>query len=234
LATPTDNVVMATLTLAAPAKREDGQVGRLPVVELGAILSGAPSISLHRLRCVDGNVSLYEQMCIAALAADKQPQCAVEIGTFNGNTTMQIAANVPENAVVFTLDLPVDQTIGPESLDNEDEKYVASGQRKNRVYARMPLRSRIRELFGDSVTFDFDAALEGRKIDFVFIDASHSYENVKRDTENILPRLADSAIVLWHDYQPFWHGVCRYLNELSRTLPIKQIGGTLLGYYRKP
>lgn len=52
---------------------------------------------------------------------------------------------------------------------------------------------------------------EGRKFDMVFIDAGHSYEEVKRDIE--LWRPLTKTLLSGHDYENTWEGVVRAVNE---------------------
>jgi predicted O-methyltransferase YrrM len=212
----------------APQARNSGQNGRLPIIPLAGLLANCPDVTLRAIRFMDGNVSPLELLTISSLVADQRPRCILEIGTFNGNTTLQIAANAPQDATVYTLDLPIEQSEAPKAVDGEDTKYVASSQRAARRFKGSPEEAKIRELFGDSATFDFDSALDGRRIDLAFIDGSHSYAYVKSDTEKVMARLAPQSVVLWHDYQPFWPGVCDYLNELSQSKTLHQIEGTTL------
>ena len=51
-------------------------------------------------------------------------------------------------------------------------------------------------------------------IDFVFIDASHEYEDVKRDLELWLPKVKQGGALGGHDYDPIWSGVVRAVNEM--------------------
>jgi hypothetical protein len=48
----------------------------------------------------------------------------------------------------------------------------------------------------------WDAAnkFEDNSIDFLFIDASHLYENVKRDIENWYPKMKKNSTIAGHDY----------------------------------
>jgi len=59
--------------------------------------------------------------------------------------------------------------------------------------------SQIKQLYGDSRTFDY-AGLD-KKFDVVFIDGDHHYEFVKGDTAKVFNNLRhDNTIVIWHDY----------------------------------
>ena len=48
----------------------------------------------------------------------------------------------------------------------------------------------------------WDAAVNfaDESIDFVFIDADHSYESVKKDIEAWLPKIRKNGIISGHDY----------------------------------
>ena len=64
------------------------------------------------------------------------------------------------------------------------------------------------------MSFDFSPYYG--KIDFVFIDANHSYAYVRSDTENALRTLSPEGVILWHDYDFIHPGVFRLINELAR------------------
>ncbi len=57
--------------------------------------------------------------------------------------------------------------------------------------------SHVTQLFGDAMTFDY-SPWHG-KVGLCFVNAAHSYEYVKSDTENTFRMLADDGIILWHD-----------------------------------
>ncbi len=50
-------------------------------------------------------------------------------------------------------------------------------------------------------------------IDFIYIDASHEYEDVKRDLELWMPLLSDIGIISGHDYDDGHQGVVRAVDE---------------------
>jgi hypothetical protein len=51
-------------------------------------------------------------------------------------------------------------------------------------------------------------------LDAVFIDADHSYEAVKMDIENWMPKVRKGGILAGHDYNSAWPGVIRAVNEI--------------------
>jgi len=83
---------------------------------------------------------------------------------------------------------------------------------------------KIIELFGNSMTFDF-SQYHG-KMDFIFIDANHSYAYVKSDTENALKMLSEHGVILWHDYDFIHPGVFKLINEVARDRKIYYIERT--------
>jgi hypothetical protein len=64
------------------------------------------------------------------------------------------------------------------------------------------------------------------------MDAGHSYECVRNDSEKALTILDRGSIIVWQDYGATWEGVFRYLVELSRKLSLVHIAGTSLVVYR--
>lgn len=53
-----------------------------------------------------------------------------------------------------------------------------------------------------------------KSLSFVFIDANHSYQNVKNDILAWMPKLKDSGIIAGHDYAPDCQGVVKAVDEL--------------------
>ena len=78
----------------------------VPKKTIENILKDAPPISLRATEVVNGNVSLMELILINSLIAKRNPANAFEVGTFDGRTTLNLAINTRENAVIYTLDLP--------------------------------------------------------------------------------------------------------------------------------
>jgi hypothetical protein len=156
------------------------------------------------------------------------PRGIFEFGTFNGNTTLQLALNAPADCVLFTLNLPPDhgETQLPSSAQDKrvHSKLVGSGQ----AFRDEPERARIEELFGDSAIFDF-SPYHGR-CNFVLIDAGHEYDYVKSDTKNALTLLPpEGGVIVWHDF-PNAPGVCSWLEECSTRFRIYHMVNTRLAF----
>ncbi len=174
---------------------------------------------LLEMESADGNVSVLELAILAQLVRKFRPSVCFEIGTFDGRTALNFAANAPNDGVVYTLDLPRAAVSATElPLARGDAKYVdkeTSGIR----FVGTPYEKSIVQLYGDSATFDYAPYLGA--VDLVFVDGAHSYEYVLRDTETALKLLREGrGLIVWHDYgSPFWKGVTAALNELRQKNP---------------
>lgn len=86
---------------------------------------------------------------------------------------------------------------------------------------------RFRLAIGDTVAEFMRSAYQP---DFVFIDADHSYEGVKRDSTAIWESTS-IALIAWHDYSKAWPGVMKCLDELAaKGAPIVHVLGTSIAF----
>lgn len=175
-------------------------------------------------------MSPYELQVISLVIANTLPRILVEIGTFDGTTTLQMALNSPEASVVHTLDLPPGEakTILP-SLSH-DLSYILDTEKEHKKFEEASVQHKIVQHFGDSASYDFQTFSSNHGVDFCFIDGGHSYGIVKNDTEKILPLMNEGGIVCWHDFEH--KSVCAYLGELGGELPLTLINGTQLVVHR--
>lgn len=188
---------------------------RLPILTLTSVLDSNIDLTLLEPMAAGGNVSTLELLVIASLSRRAKPPTAFEIGTFDGRTTLNIAANLGPNGRVYTLDLP--------QLELRDTKFeLAPGEgafvdkkESGTKFLGTTHATKITQLYGDSAKFDF-SPYEAR-IGIVFVDGSHAYDYVRQDTVSALRLASENAIILWHDYQQDWPGVIRALNEFQQT-----------------
>jgi hypothetical protein len=200
--------------------------GRIHQKDFTEIVDPKLEIRLINYLSRDGNVSSFELVVLCHLIAMFQPKAILELGTFDGNTTLQMALNSPENTVIHTLDLPHTTTTAPVEIG--DLSYIEDKKKLKRKFLGTSLEKKIRQHLGDSNRIDFQ---EFGNPDFVFIDASHSYECVKNDSEKTMRVLSPGGVIIWHDFTPNWPGVWLYLSELSKDIPLVQIKNTTLVYY---
>ena len=200
---------------------------KLEKKELYSLVDPKCAVTLSNYASRDGNVSEFELLAIAHFVASFQPRILLELGTFDGNTTLQMALNSPLDARIHTLDLP--ESCTEAYLDPFELKYVQDKKKKERKFLETHVSKKICQHLGDSTSYDFK--LFGNP-DLIFIDASHSYVCVKSDTENALKILNKGGIILWHDFTPQWMGVWRYLQELAHVLPLIHIKNSSLVFYK--
>lgn len=184
----------------------------VPLVALDELTDETVPIDVRALDSVDGNVSDRELIAICRLVRQSHPSAVFEFGTFDGRTTLNLAANSPANATVYTLDLPAsesDRSAVP--LHAHELRYAAKSESGSR-FKGTEMDSKIAQLYGDSGKFDFSPHEGG--IDFVFVDGSHVYEYVINDSLQALRMLREGhGTIVWHDYSR-WDGVTLALNNL--------------------
>ena len=205
-------------------------VTRLPAVHWSALLPANP-IYLVEARKELGNVTEGE-LALLATAATLVPsgRDVVEIGTFDGRTTLNLAINSAPDVTFNTLDLPPDMAT-QHALHPSERRFVekpAPGARfRNAAPPWTACTARIRQHLGDSATYDF-SSLHGRA-GLVFVDGSHAYEYAMADSDTAFRLVAPNGVVIWHDYG-VWEGVTRALEEIEthRKLGLRHISGTSL------
>jgi predicted O-methyltransferase YrrM len=215
-------------------RHESREPAELPIIPLSDLIPANSLIDVRAIEAVDGNVTERELVTICRLVRSLQPNKLFEFGTFDGRTTLNMAVNAAPDATAYTLDLPqsaVAHSVG--RIHRHEARYAekaASGGR----FRGSDAESRIVQLFGDSGAFDF-TPYHG-VIDFVFIDASHTFDYVVNDSLQALSMLRSSGgTIVWHDYGR-WDGVTAALNELRKKheafAPLARLEGTTLALLR--
>lgn len=174
------------------------------------------TINFKCLKYVSGNISMTELFYIVMAVALFKPKMIMEFGTYNGRTTLNMAINISDSHII-TVDLPrhkKNRTKFPlEDKGNlrglDETGYVGN---KHKLWnGQDPLTiNKITQIWEDTARLKFEKYKN--KIDFLFIDASHSYENCKNDSYNAHKMIKKHGIIFWHDYAG-WPGVTEALNE---------------------
>jgi hypothetical protein len=181
-----------------------------------------------------GGTSDLETWILSVLAKDRK--MIFEFGTCTGKTTYHLARNSSAETRVITLTLPPEGHQAYQDDGKDDREHTGIALRESRfsrfLYTGTDAEPKIEQLYGDSKSFDVTPW--AGSCDLIFIDGSHAYSYVVSDTQKALGMLRPGGIVLWHDYRPKVPGVFRYLNELSKQLPLAHLARTSLVAYRKP
>jgi predicted O-methyltransferase YrrM len=175
-------------------------------------------------------MTVGELAYLCALVKLSKPRTVVELGTERGLTTLHFSRNTGEDCRIFTVDLPPE--LASNAASYSDSHLVRASATIQRVFRNDP---KITQILKDSTTIEWQDLLDA-PIDFAFIDASHLYEHVRKDTEGILKALSPNGLVVWHDYRTveIRRGVKRYLTELYQSgLPVRRIAGTTFCLYAR-
>lgn len=127
----------------------------------------------------------------------------VEVGSFKGDSTV-IFAKYGKPREIYAVD-PFLSGIGDitDQCDMRDVKkdFLKNTKRYDNIY-------HIEKMSADA-SKDFD----DESIDFIYIDALHTYEACKSDLLLWLPKLKKGGVIAGHDYRRRFKGVIRAVNE---------------------
>jgi predicted O-methyltransferase YrrM len=151
---------------------------------------------------------------------EKQPKIFLEIGTANGGTLFSFCKLAPEDAILISIDLPKGK-FGGGYPDWKIPLYQAFKKENQQLYL-------LREDSHNIETLNkVKDILNDRNIDFLFIDADHTYEGVKKDFEMYSPLVAKEGIIAFHDivkYPPeLGCNVDKFWDEIKKEFQFKEI-----------
>jgi len=169
---------------------------------------------------------------LATIASACRPKKIFETGTFRGVGALTLALNAPQ-ADVYTLDLPPEAAATEvETLSKGDKEWARLSRTSiGFAFRNHPAAARIRQLYGNSLTFDPPPELNNT--DLCFIDGGHSLQCIQADTQTALKILSPRGVIVWDDYSWFTGGVSQHLITLSKSLPLYRIAGSQLVIYRR-
>jgi SAM-dependent methyltransferase len=163
----------------------------------------------------------YDRQLICALSRTFRPRRFLELGVNEGRTAELVLRTSPWICHYIGVDALHDHVPALAQQKSEVPKCGRCG-----FYAMHDSRFDLIEIAGG--TANLDPRMLGAPADMVFIDADHSYEGVKRDTELARESLsAAGGCIIWHDYHRDLPGVVRYLDELVvQNRPLVHVQGT--------
>lgn len=137
---------------------------------------------------------------LVALVRELRPAAVVEIGTASGGTLFLWTRLATPDATLVSVDLPWPwATEATEAATLEKlRSFRLDGQR---------LQCFRKDSHAPETRRDVEAALDGRDVDFLFIDGDHSYEGVKNDFLHYGPLVRPGGLIAFHDIVPHSEGL---------------------------
>lgn len=130
-----------------------------------------------------------ELLGLLELIAPLKPKNILEIGVYKGGTLQAWTYIADDKAKIIGIDLPNGEFGGGFS-DDEGLKITELKRHQQKIYL-MAVDSH------EKTTVDL--VKKHDPFDFIFIDADHRYEGVKKDYENYLPLLKKGGVMAFHD-----------------------------------
>lgn len=167
--------------------------------------------------CVDRPVLMgqvrSEVLALGKLLKEFAPRRSLEIGTNYGGTLLLLCALSASKAKIISVDLPFGAFGG------------GYPRRKAPIFRRFPRSGQVLHLIranshAAETKERVSRLLRGEPLDYVFIDADHTYEGVSRDFQMYTPLVRSGGIVAFHDIVTHKHGtnceVERFWNEIKQ------------------
>lgn len=121
-----------------------------------------------------------------------KPKIILEIGTYIGGTLFCFCKLAPDDATIISIDLPFlgNKKKADSYITNTFQYFIKPNQKLHLIRENSQSIETVQKL---------EEILQGRKIDFVFIDGDHSYEAVKKDFELYSKFINKNGIIAFHD-----------------------------------
>jgi hypothetical protein len=218
--------------LASRRQATISALNQIPEIGLGDILGNRrPLIRLSVMQSEDGMLPNDQIMAVLSILVAENPSEVLEIGTFMGYTSRQMAENL-ETATIHTVDLPEDFSPehDPYQALPKDDMHLMARRIVGREFKGRSCASRIKQHFTDTAIWDFR---EAGHPTFFFIDGSHTYEYCKSDSEKCFALCAGRGVFLWHDCDDAHPGVVSFVSEWRQEgRDIRRISGTPIAYWK--
>ncbi len=177
---------------------------------------------IHKDNFIWGDTSDHSKLSFLASLVKHQfyDKDILEIGTYRGTTTYSLALNVTEGNV-YTVDCGYEELKRLIEIEEPEHsnRIKYSPYEVGEIYKHnLTETSNIKQIIGN--TTDNKTAQEifdAGPYNLIYVDAAHTYEGIKNDTELSLRCLADGGMIIWDDYNGWWTGVNKFLDELDQT-----------------
>ena len=178
-----------------------------PKLKYPAALKGIKSIRNKRFNSVDELINYAFNLAsgyirpqqvkseitkLAQLIKDEKPKVYMEIGTATGGTLFISSRVLPDDSIIISLDLPDGIHGGgyPEWKMELYESFPLDSQELHLIRGNSHHKSSVEKV---------KSILNGKEIDFLFIDGDHTYEGVKTDFNLYKELVKEGGLIAFHD-----------------------------------
>lgn len=138
---------------------------------------------------------------LLSILAERNIVTMLEIGTARGGTLYLFAQVASSNARIISLDMPSGKFGG--GYENfKIPFYTNFAQKNQRIFL---IRA---DSHSPSSLSTVKSILKEQKLDFLFIDANHTYESVKKDFQMYSSLVRKGGLIAFHD-------ICKYPSETN-------------------
>ena len=153
------------------------------------------------------------------------PKCVLEIGSLMGWSLHHWINYAQPNATIISLDLPISQFCGPQDPRCQEQETAIkeewpqwAKENKSKLYL---IKGASQQLTSKQ---QVEKILDGKLLDFIFIDGNHFYDFVKQDFEIYSKLVRKGGIVAFHDISKNEEGtVDIYWNEIKNNYRYEEI-----------
>jgi predicted O-methyltransferase YrrM len=142
---------------------------------------------MRKLREQEYLIQGLNDMCLNIKNISKM----VEIGSYIGESTEIFAQNYP-NSIIYCVDP------WQSGYDTNDLASMDMGGVEDEFDKRMEKYNNVFKIKKTSIEASYD--FENNYLDFIYIDANHTYESVVKDIEVWLPKIKKDGYIGFHDY----------------------------------
>ena len=130
--------------------------------------------------------------------------CGAEIGVLYGDTSLHLLKEFPR-LNLYSVDpyLAYDE---PDRTQQKMDQFEAEARGKLAPFGSRAIMMKM-------TSVEAAPAITDDTLDFVFIDAQHTYEAVKEDIATWFPKVRPGGLITGHDYR--WDGVNRAVQEFA-------------------
>lgn len=160
-------------------------ITQLPTVSILDVLPGLNE-TLNNIAFLEGSSMVTDFALLKGLARSMKDCEYLEIGSWRGESLSNVADVATHCTSV--------------SLSEKEMREMGIGEGFIKVHGLFTKDYKnITSIGHNSMTFDFSCL--NKKFDLVFVDGDHTYEGVRKDTENVYKLLKDdNSVIVWHDY----------------------------------